>query len=192
MAVPDIQWLRVSMYEPEDFIRDVETLRTQARENLDRGAVTAAYGADLERVVQMLQTAQQTSRAIVLVTDGEENVAAVGTPGEVGPLQAAQAALRHGVRVHALVVGGPAKGATGDLDTSQVEQLAQRTGGAFFRVGDARALAEVYAQIDALERSPVEESIATLEERFAPFVAAALLLWIAAATLRRVGLEVVP
>ena len=149
-------------------------------------------GAAVARCVQMLQTAQQTSRAIVLVTDGEENVAAVGTPGEVGPLQAAQAALRHGVRVHALVVGGPAKGATGDLDTSQVEQLAQRTGGAFFRVGDARALAEVYAQIDALERSPVEESFATLEERFAPFVAVALLLWLAAATLRRVGLEVVP
>lgn len=50
----------------EDFIRDVETLRTQARENLDRGAVTAAYGADLERVVQMLQMALATELVCVL------------------------------------------------------------------------------------------------------------------------------
>jgi len=50
----------------EDFIRDVETLRTQARENLDQGAVTAAYGADLARVVQMLQTALATELVCVL------------------------------------------------------------------------------------------------------------------------------
>ncbi|MFC6238894.1 ferritin-like domain-containing protein [Longivirga aurantiaca] len=50
----------------EDFIRDVEALRTQARENLDRGAVSAAYGADLERVVQMLQTALATELVCVL------------------------------------------------------------------------------------------------------------------------------
>ena len=149
-------------------------------------------GAAVARCVQMLKSAQQTPRAIVLVTDGEENVAASGTPAEVGPLQAAQAAVRHGVRVHALVVGAPAKNAANELDTSQVEQLAQRTGGSFFRVGDARALREVYAQIDALERSPVEEPIAALEERFAPFVVLAALLWLAAATLRRTVLEVAP
>jgi bacterioferritin len=49
-----------------DFVRDVETLRVQARQNLDRGAVTAAYGADLERVVEMLQTALATELVCVL------------------------------------------------------------------------------------------------------------------------------
>jgi bacterioferritin len=49
-----------------DFVRDVETLRAQARQNLDDGAVTAAYGADRDRVISVLQTALATEIVCVL------------------------------------------------------------------------------------------------------------------------------
>ena len=50
----------------EDFIRDVETLRAEARANIDKGAVTEAYSGDVDRVVQMLQTALATEVVCVL------------------------------------------------------------------------------------------------------------------------------
>src|SRR5947208_7790934 len=37
-----------------DFLSDVQTLRTRAREHIDRGPITDAYGADRERVIQVL------------------------------------------------------------------------------------------------------------------------------------------
>jgi len=43
-----------------DFLHDVEALRAQARRNVDMGAVTSAYGADLDRVMDTLQQALAT------------------------------------------------------------------------------------------------------------------------------------
>jgi bacterioferritin len=43
-----------------EFLRDVQSLRAQARRNLERGAVTSVYGADLERVMTTLQQALAT------------------------------------------------------------------------------------------------------------------------------------
>ena len=37
-----------------DFLTDVETLRKRAREHLDKGPITDAYGADRERVISVL------------------------------------------------------------------------------------------------------------------------------------------
>ena len=36
----------------EEFLTDVKTLRERARENIEKGPVTDAYGADLERVIR--------------------------------------------------------------------------------------------------------------------------------------------
>jgi bacterioferritin len=50
----------------KDFLTDVETLRKRARENMDRGSVTDAYGADLDRVVYVLNQALATELVCVL------------------------------------------------------------------------------------------------------------------------------
>lgn len=155
-------------------------------------------GTAVARAVQVLSASTAPSRVVVLVTDGEENVAAAGTPNEIGPLQAAQLAQRHGVRVHALAVGAgaPAGGTkpidTGPVDTAQVEQMAQRTGGRFFAVADAASLAGVYREIGALEPSPAPVPRFRFDERYRPW---ALLAFAAAAlafVLRRTWLQVLP
>jgi bacterioferritin len=43
-----------------DFLTDVETLRKQAREEMERGPVTAAYSADLDRVIEVLNVSLAT------------------------------------------------------------------------------------------------------------------------------------
>jgi bacterioferritin len=49
-----------------DFLTDVETLRKQAREEIDKGPVTAAYKADVDRVIEVLNTALATELVCVL------------------------------------------------------------------------------------------------------------------------------
>ncbi len=50
----------------EDFLTDVETLRRRAREHIDQGPITEAYGADRERVVEVLNDALATELVCVL------------------------------------------------------------------------------------------------------------------------------
>jgi bacterioferritin len=49
-----------------DFLTDVDTLRKQAREEIEKGPVTAAYKADRERVIEVLNTALATEIVCVL------------------------------------------------------------------------------------------------------------------------------
>jgi bacterioferritin len=49
-----------------DFLTDVKTLRKQARAQIKKGPVTAAYGADLDRVLEVLNTALATELVCVL------------------------------------------------------------------------------------------------------------------------------
>lgn len=49
-----------------DFLTDVETLRRRARENIEQGPITSAYGADRERVISVLNEALATELVCVL------------------------------------------------------------------------------------------------------------------------------
>jgi bacterioferritin len=49
-----------------DFLTDVQTLRKNAREHIDRGPITDAYGADLKRVIAVLNEALATELVCVL------------------------------------------------------------------------------------------------------------------------------
>jgi bacterioferritin len=49
-----------------DFLTDVKTLRKQARAQIKKGPVTAAYGADVDRVLEVLNTALATELVCVL------------------------------------------------------------------------------------------------------------------------------
>ncbi len=49
-----------------DFLTDIETLRRRAREHIDQGPITAAYGADRERVIDVLNAALATEIVCIL------------------------------------------------------------------------------------------------------------------------------
>jgi len=52
--------------ESAPFLSDVTTLRAKARKEIDKGPVTAAYGADLKRVIEVLNTSLATELVCVL------------------------------------------------------------------------------------------------------------------------------
>ena len=99
------------------------------------------------------------SKVVILVTDGKS------TAGQVDPIPAAEAAAALGIRVYTIGVGATRSGGLmgallggggADVDEPTLRRVAAITGAKFWRAGDATALAEVYATIDELERSPAK------------------------------------
>ena len=101
-------------------------------------------------------TSAQKEHVLIVLTDG------VNTAGVLEPAKAAQIASDAGVRIHAIAFGGEGGGAlsvfgfrlpTGgdEVDEAGLQRIAELTGGRFFRARDTKALAGIYAEIDALE-----------------------------------------
>ncbi len=172
----------------EAILADVRPVASDSAED------ATAIGAAVARSADLLRERNAPSRVVILLTDGEENVAIAGAKGEIAPAHAAQLCEALGVRVHAIVVGGEAGAVAGrpPPDTREVERLAERTRGGFHEAKDAAALAAVWAGIDALERSPEAAGKTVLEDRFLPFLLVGLLLLLAGRFLGATVLDVLP
>jgi Ca-activated chloride channel homolog len=152
-------------------------------------------GTALARAAAVLRTSQAKSKVVVLLTDGEENVATAETPEEIAPLHAAQLCRQLGVRIYIIAAGIGNQDASGrwqPLDHSQVQRTAELTRGGFFAAKDASALDAVYGRIDELEKVELAQARYRIEERFLPFLAAGLALLLASGLLRRTALAVLP
>ncbi len=131
----------------------------------DAVALATSRLADLEDRHD-LDTDDIRSKVIVLLTDGED------TASEIHPLEAAEIAEALGVRIYTIGVGrnGIVPVAVEDrqgrrriehrqsqLDETVLRQMAEMTGGAFFRAQDTQSLSRIYAAIDELERTEISE-----------------------------------
>jgi Ca-activated chloride channel family protein len=152
-------------------------------------------GTAVARAAQVLRGGPAKSKVVILLTDGEENIATAGKPEEIAPLHAGQLCKELGVKVYAIAAGLGSRSPAGDwveIDTTQVRRVAALAGGRFFEARDAGAVAGVYADIDALERVEFQEPRTIVEERFLPFLAAAVVLLLASRLLRSTVLAVMP
>lgn len=149
-----------------------------AIDNLQVGQLEdgTAIGTAIVTSANRLRTAPGRSRVMVLLTDGENN------RGATDPRTAAQAAAAFGIRIYTIGVGsdGMASVPVGrslfglryenrpvKIDEELLTEIATTTGGRYFRARDAQALQNIYAQIDALERTVVEaRSFIRYTERF--------------------------
>ena len=107
------------------------------------------------------QKKDEGEQVLVLLTDG------ANTAGEVQPLKAAQLAQQVGLRIYTIgigaeqlevssLIGGRRRiNPSADLDESTLTQIAQLTGGRYFRATDTASLQDIYKLVDELE--PVEE-----------------------------------
>lgn len=156
------------------FLAAIEPVERDGPEDL------TGIGTAVARSAQLLQNSRAASKVVILLTDGEENVATADRPEEISPLRAAALCLPLGVRVYSIVAGVGARDADGrtvPLDTTSVRQLAETTAGMFFEARDAAALESVYRSIDALEKVEFKEPRYREEERFlAALVGGVLLL----------------
>ncbi len=138
-----------------------------AIDNLQVGQLEdgTAIGTAIATTANRLRNAPGRSRVIVLLTDGENN------RGSIDPRTAAQAASAFGIRIYTIGVGseGMASVPVGRglfglryenrpvrIDEKLLTEIADVTGGRYFRARDAQSLQSIYGQIDQLERSVVQ------------------------------------
>lgn len=143
----------------------------QARIVRERSESGTAIGDGLALAVEKLNALGNgndavESRIVILLTDGENNV------GELEPMQAAELARAMGIRVYTIGVGSngeipvptldPFTGreivrwAQVSIDETTLQEVADLTGGKYYRATDTDSLQRIYAEIDKLEKSKVE------------------------------------
>ena len=159
-------------------------------------------GMGLATAVKRLQASDAESRVVVLLTDGRSNT------GEIGPVTAAQMAEALGVRVYTIGAGrrgtapmpidDPAFGrryvnVQVDVDEPTLEEIAELTGGRYFRATDAQSLAEIYREIDQLETTEIAvENFTSYGELFHYPLAAGLMLLVLQVGLAQTALRKLP
>jgi Ca-activated chloride channel family protein len=120
-----------------------------------------AIGDAIGLAVRTLRYRPEKSRIVVLLTDGGDNASTIP------PLAAASLARQYGIRIYTIGVGTqgvvPIPDAMGqiqmerfDLDESLLRKIASTTGASYFRAADTSALQKIYAQINKLEKTQVE------------------------------------
>ncbi len=123
-----------------------------------------AIGMGLANAINRLKDSEAKSKVIILLTDGVNN------RGEIAPATAAGMAKTFGIRVYTIGVGTmgtapyPVQTPFGtqfqdmpvEIDEPILREIAQTTGGKYFRATDNDKLAEVYNEIDKLEKSKID------------------------------------
>ena len=153
-----------------------------------------AIGDGLATAISRLKDSEAISKVVILLTDGLNNA------GSVDPYTAAEIAKLYGIRVYTIGVGSygtapyPVQTPFGtqiqqmkvEIDEKLLTQVANSTGGKYFRATSNQKLDEVYQEIDKLERSKIEVTeFRRLHEEFYPLVAWALALLLLEFLLRK-------
>lgn len=162
----------------------VETMLSRLRSGVVEDGT--AIGNGLATAINRLRESSAKSKVIILLTDGVNN------RGQISPIMAAEIARDMGVKVYTIGVGTrgrapyPAVDMFGnqttvmadvEIDEELLEEIASMTGGKYYRAVNDEALREIYAEINALEKSEVQVThYQTYEELFMMWVVLGLLL----------------
>ena len=143
-----------------------------------------AIGNGLATAVARMMDSDAPSRVVILLTDGVNN------SGEVAPQTAAEIAKTYGVRVYTIGVGAngmapyPVMTPWGvemqkvqvEIDEELLKGIADATGGRYFRATDNTKLAEIYSEINKMEKARTTvDSFPVYKELFGRFGVAALI-----------------
>ena len=142
-----------------------------------------AIGNGLATAVARMMDSDAPSRVVILLTDGVNN------SGEIAPQTAAEIAKTYGVRVYTIGVGAngmapyPVMTPWGvemqqvqvEIDEDLLRSIAETTGGRYFRATDNTKLAEIYSEINKMEKARTSvDSFPVYKELFGRFGLAAL------------------
>ncbi len=140
---------------------DLETVQHFINESLV-GLIgqSTAIGDAIGLAVKRLKERPAESRVFILLTDG------ANTAGAVSPMEAAEVAKQFGIRIHTIGVGAeqvvvrdlfgsrvvnPSKA----LDEETLQEIADLTGGKYFRARNTREMVSIYDEINQLEPSEI-------------------------------------
>jgi len=135
---------------------------------------------------------------VILLTDGSNN------RGDISPMTAAEIAKKMGVRVYTIGVGSNnvAPYPTGDggvvqmpveLDEKTLNDIAATADGKYYRATNNKELAQIYSDIDKLEKSRIDaKKFSKRYEAYTPFAIIALLSLLMEVILRTTYLRRIP
>jgi len=150
-----------------------------------------AIGTAIATASNRLKGSPAKSRVMILATDGANNA------GEIPPVTAANASKELGIRIYTIGIGrkgkvpmpvqmqDPFSGQIfkqvqmieSDLDEQTLVNIADATGGKFFRATDPEKLKAIYDQIDKMEKTVIKTKVyASFDEKFYPWLWAGFLL----------------
>ncbi len=163
--------------------------------NIESGMIEdgTAIGNGLATAVSRLKESTAISKVVILLTDGENN------RGEIAPVTAAELAKTFGIRVYTVGVGTlgtapyPMQTPFGvqvrdvevKIDEASLTQIAKTTDGKYFRATNNNKLAEIYQEIDKLEKSKIDvKEFSKKEEQYLKYALAGAFLLLAALFLK--------
>ncbi|WP_025110023.1 VWA domain-containing protein [Pseudomonas sp. H1h] len=103
-----------------------------------------AIGDAIGLSLKLLDQAHEQEKVLILLTDGND------TSSAITPDHAAEMAANKGVVIHTIGIGDPSASGEAKVNLQGLEQIAQTTGGQFFRAEDRSALDQVYSTLDRL------------------------------------------
>lgn len=148
-----------------------------------------AIGDGIASAINRIKDGKAVSKSIILLTDGSNNA------GVVAPQTAAEIARDLGVKIYTIGVGNASsmqeavpyldeKGNLLDyapvapIDEQTLKNVAQMTGGKYFAASSGSALADVFGEIDALEKTAFDvRNFSHTEDNYMPWALAAFLLF---------------
>jgi len=160
-----------------------------------------AIGHGLATAVSRLKDSQAKSKVIILLTDGTNNA------GEIAPITAAEIAKTFGIRVYTIAVGTigeapyPQQTPFGvqtvmikvEIDEKTLTEIAQTTGGLYFRATDNKALKDIYHEIDQMEKTKMSvQEYSKKQEEYAFYGILGLLIFLLEILLRYTILKNIP
>ena len=143
-----------------------------------------AIGNGLATAVARMKDSDAKSRVVILLTDGVNN------RGEISPQMAAEIAKTYGVRVYTIGVGKegmapyPVMTPWGvevqnvkvEIDEALLSEIAESTGGRYFRATDNTKLSEIYSEINKMEKARTTvDSFPVYKELFGKYALMALI-----------------
>lgn len=161
----------------------------------DREESGTAIGDALGLSVERLRESESASKVIILLTDGVNNT------GYEDPIEAARMAAQFGIKVYTIGIGtngfapvrltNPFTGRSMmrqmpvELDEKMLTQIADMTGGLYFRATNREGLEAIYEKIDALEKTKISEDRTThYDEKYFWSLAIGLILALCGLILR--------
>ncbi|MBQ8036244.1 MAG: VWA domain-containing protein [Proteobacteria bacterium] len=153
----------------------------------DRDESQTAIGDALGLAAERLRDAPGKSKVMILLTDGVNNA------GYEDPLETARMAAQFGIKIYTIGIGtngtapiyltNPFTGRKYidqipvELDEESLTQIAEMTGGEYFRAKDRTGLEEIYEKIDQLEKTKInEDRTLHYDEKYAQFLIIGLIL----------------
>ena len=161
-----------------------------------------AIGSGISSALNRLKDSEAKGKVVILLTDGRNNA------GKISPLTAADAARALNIKVYTIGAGSkglvpyPAKDFFGntvyrqvqiDIDEETLKKIAEKTKALYYRATDTKSLRNIYAEIDKIEKTPIEEKGYTeYKELFHLFLIPALVILLMEVILKNTTLRRIP